>query len=333
MKKAWISALLAGAALSCGGGDFDPQNVVSGVRVLSSRADRPYAKPGDTVQVDLLVADGRADKRVPLQVAWIPFVCTNPEADLYYACFAQLLSGGSTGGAGAGGFDLSKVPFGIDISKQLPQGTSYSVTIPKDIVKARPGQPDPYGLVMLFNIACAGKIVLAEPDPSAGAAAVPIQCVDDAGKQVPPSDYVFGYTRVYAYNERTNANPILDGLTFDGKPVDFTAGITVDRCTAIKPEDCPSHKLGVTVPASSQEVNAGQVDEYGNTLNEIVWTALYADAGRFDEDVRLLYDARAGKAPNSDATYRPGARSGSIWVVVKDNRGGSTWKQVPVTVR
>src|SRR5262245_51429391 len=82
---------------ACGVGDFDPQSKVDAVRILASRADKPYAKPGDAVHVEVLAVDQRADRSRPMTLYWIPFVCMNPLNDAYYACFAP--KGGADGGA------------------------------------------------------------------------------------------------------------------------------------------------------------------------------------------------------------------------------------------
>ena len=60
----------------------------TGSHVLSARVDKPYAKPGDQVTLDLLVYPGPPGTP-QAQVYWFPLVCVNPVRDLYYACFAQ----------------------------------------------------------------------------------------------------------------------------------------------------------------------------------------------------------------------------------------------------
>src|SRR5262245_28999083 len=99
------AALLAAVVASCAA-DFDPQNKITSVRILASRADKPYAHPGDSVALEVLAVDGRADRRRPMQIFWFPFVCINPKSDLYYACFAGApvasVDGGTLGDGGAG---------------------------------------------------------------------------------------------------------------------------------------------------------------------------------------------------------------------------------------
>ena len=59
--------------LACGLQDFEPANSVSGVRIMASRADKPYAVPGDTVNIEVLAYDGRKDKSRAMRISWIPF--------------------------------------------------------------------------------------------------------------------------------------------------------------------------------------------------------------------------------------------------------------------
>jgi hypothetical protein len=110
-------ALAIGAlwSSSCAPGGFADSSGVSTVRVLASSADKPYAAPGDMVNLQLLAYDGRPTKSAPMTIYWLPFVCENPLDDAYFGCFAQFaaqLAGGrgsADGGVdtdgGGGGFD------------------------------------------------------------------------------------------------------------------------------------------------------------------------------------------------------------------------------------
>lgn len=334
LKTAALGALLA---LSCNGGDFDAQTKITGVRVLTSKADKSYAKPGETVNLELLVADGRKDKTNAINVLWIPVPCVNPSNDLYYLCFTSGTSaagGASSGGSGGSTNPIANLRPGQDLTDFLPKGPTFSFKMPENIIQTRKGS-DPYGLVIVFNVACAGRLVLKEVDPNSGPQQIPLECTDVFGKALPPSEYVIGFTRVYAYNDRSNNNPVLEGVTFDGVKVDLVKGITVDRCLEKKERDCPEHKFDTIVPASSQEVNVGEKQPNGQFYKEQVWAAYYSTDGKFDGDGRLLYDATSGKVDDTTIKFyapkEPGTKQ--AWVVVKDNRGGANWLQFPITVR
>lgn len=323
--RLFLSLALGLAALACGGSDFDPQNMVQGVRILSTRADKPYAKPGESVSLEMLVADGRKDTSRPLKVLWFPFVCTNPPGDAYFGCFAP--------GAGAGA--IAGLPKGVDLSSVLPNGTSYTFQMPDNAVQPHKGSAEPYGISFVFNIACAGRLVVTEIDASKGPQGVPLACVDEAGSPLGPDDYVIGYTRVFSYATRSNANPQIEQLTFDGLPVDPAQGVTVAPCAAAEAKDCPEHAIDVTLKAGAQEVNGNEKGADGTPLKEVVWATYYTTAGRFESDARLLFDSREGAVSGSKNKYfgKSEARSANLWVVVKDNRGGTDWLTIPLNVR
>jgi hypothetical protein len=343
---------LVAAAIACGPADFDPSTKLNSVRILASRIndDKAYAKPGDSVEVEVLAFDGRAQKPRPMQIYWIPFPCVNPSGDLYYACFADPASaaggtgGGADGGAGAPGVGqaLGQLKPGVDLTPFLPTGPKFKVDVPSNIIDAHPpvvGASAPYGLIILFNVVCAGHIEIVPVDPSAGPQGVPLACFDEAHNRLPPSDYVIGFTRVYAYASRANKNPVIDGVTLDGAPIALAApagdpggtyGITHAPC----PTDCET-KLDVQVPESSYELSEGDIDPDGQTRHEQIWVDYYATDGKLDGDARLLWDPTRGKVTGAEEPYHfPDAPAeGSLFVVVHDNRDGVSWLQIPLHVR
>lgn len=341
------------AGVACNVQGFDPQSRVDSVRLLAVKADKPYANPGEVVTLEALVADARPVKPRPLKIYWIPIVCLNPRDDLYYQCFAPTPDGGvadggtrffSTLDAGAAadaaapapraGSPLDSIPAGIDLGPFLPQGRTFTFTMPGDAIIPRVGT-SPYGLAVIFNIACAGRVELATRNPTGGPQQVPILCKDEAGNALPPRDYVIGISRVYSYGDRTNKNPILEKVTLDGKDVDLNEGITLDRCTTERSADCKENKLDVVVSEASWEPNPSEVTREGAQPREQIWVDYYSNIGQFDNEARLLFDVTKGKVQDSAVTYRSPRESvaGSIWAVVHDNRGGAAWVVFPVRTR
>jgi hypothetical protein len=47
----------------------------------------------------------------------------------------------------------------------------------------------------------------------------PLSCLDDDGNALGTDDFVAGYTAVYTYDDFSNGNPVLRGLSLDGKPL------------------------------------------------------------------------------------------------------------------
>lgn len=335
--------------LACGAGGFDSQSKVTSVRIFGVRPDKPYAKPGETVTLEVLATDGRKDRPRPLKVFWIPVVCMNPREDLYYLCFLPGGDGGATTGAqfvapfpdagaagaggagGAGGNPLASIPRGIDLGPFLPQGPTFSFQMPDNAVQPRLGTP-PYGLAIVFNIACAGQVRLAERS-GANPQQVPIQCTDEDGVPLSPDDYVIGINRVYAYGDRTNANPVVERVTVDGVDVDPAKGITVDHCVATKRADCKPVKIDVKVADASWEENPSP--GLSTTQREQIWATYYSDIGDLKDEARLLFDSTKGRISESDnefrAPYEPS--EGTLWTVVHDNRAGAAFVVLPLHIK
>ena len=335
-----VVALAAFAALfACGGASFDPQSVVDSVRIFGVRPDKPYANPGDTVTLEVLAADRRKTQQRPMQIYWIPVVCLNPRDDLYYLCFgaAQPGDAGATlappfpaQSAGGGGTNLiARIPTNTDLAPLLPKGNTFSFEMPQNAIQPRAGTP-PYGLAIVFNIACAGQVRLADRTGN-NPQQVPIQCTDEQGAPLPPSDYVIGINRVYSYADRTNTNPVVDGITLDGKPVDVTNGITLPKCVAKKRIDCDKHKIDVHVTDASWEANA---TDGAPDLREQIWATYYSDIGDVEDAARLLFDTRAGRVDDSGDNYRApyDPSEGTLWIVVHDNRAGAAFTVVPLHI-
>jgi hypothetical protein len=318
-----LSFFLVTAAIGCGD-NFEAPSVVDSVRIFATRADKPFAKPGDTVNLEVLAYDGRADRTRAMNLYWIPIPCVDPHKDLYYACFPALNGPG-------GAFQP-----GVDLTAQLVQGTTYSLTLPSDAItrhEPSPGVNDPYGLVIVFNAACAGHLEALPFDASSqDPQELPFGCFDDAHDALGPTDFVFGLTRVYAYTDRANANPELDAVLFQGSPVDPAAGIHAALCTNSDSSKCPALALDVAVPDSSDELDPADIDTDGNPRHEQIWVDYYLTGGKVDDDTRLLFDPAAGRVTPSATNYRASgpAGQGLLWAVVHDNRGGVTWAEVPL---
>lgn len=324
-----VRRLLLFVLFAACGGQFAPQTLVKSVRVLIAKADKPFAKPGDMVHIDALVADERPAKARPLKNYWIPFQCNNPRDDLYYACFSALAPN-----AGPPGQNMMMLPPflqpGADITGFLKEGTGFDLAIPSDIItkhQPTPGAIAPYGLSIVFFIACAGRVRIANIDPTSKNPQIrPIQCTDDDGNELSPDDWVFAFTRVYAYDQITNANPELASVTLDGQPIDLNAGITVTPCQTKK---CRTYKIAAEVPDTSWEpVQDG---------HEVIYSTFYytEPVGKFDSDGRILYDAQKGRIDDHAVELTPKEMpgEGKIWVIVQDSRGGASFVQFPVHVK
>ena len=348
-----LAVALSAAANGCTE-KFDPPSEVKTLRVFGAQA-KPgsYAKPGTKVDLELLYFDAspkaiRADgTRRPINIVWFGG-CYNPSGDLYYGCFPVLAKALSALSPAAGQPpDLAKA------AEFLGTGATFSINLPADIISSRPppsGSTIPYGVSYAFFAVCAGEVAQSQ----GGDGGLPIRCQDPVTKQaLGADDFVFGYASVYAYDELSNQNPVIDGRTFQGGPVDErpctgdaacgagfrcgTADVTrhcipvVPHCTAAKLADCPKYKLDpVMDPAKNSEVDPNAKNADGSVLQEVMWAYYFASDGTIDKDTRLLNDAQAGwQDPKKIGTewQAPGDASGEtrIWGVYHDSRGGAAW--------
>jgi hypothetical protein len=269
-----LFAPVAAWLASCGPSGFQDEALVNGVRILATRSDLPYAKPGDTVTLTVLAADGRSSKPEPMVIYWFPvtipmpltlplpksaFVCQDPADDAYYACFANLLAaisdggaGGAGDGAGAGAKDGGDSPVGaigpgVDLSPFLPEGPTLSVPLSSDIIAKHPPVKgtDAYGVAIVFNMACAGHPELLPVDSSnLSFNQLPVGCFDKNGNQLDTNSYVVGYATVYAYETLTNQNPVISNFVYNGEDMD--GGFIGDSSTT---QDAGSFgEAGIVVP-------------------------------------------------------------------------------------
>ena len=318
-------------AFGCRAATFDPPSKIESVRIFAMRADKPYAKPGDTVNMEVLAYDGRPAKAAPMKVYWIPVPCIDPPGDSYYACYP--------------GFGV--LPVGVDVGPLLTAGTTFSFTMPQDVItkhSKRSGAVDavPNGLAVVFTIACAGHVEYIPAKVGGPPNALPLGCFDANEAQLGADDYAFAYSLVYSFTDRTNANPVIDHVTFSGADIDPAVGITVAHCGsaaadangAVNRSGCPTFPIDISVPDASWEDDPGSVDANDNPLKESLRVQYYLTDGKMANDTINLFDPRSGRIADThdDLTAPALAGENVLWAVVRDNRGGTTWFTVPMHV-
>lgn len=241
-------------------------------------------------------------------------------------------------------------------------------TMPANALQPRKGVTHDYGLAILFNVACAGRVGLVPPDPN-NVQSPPFGCFGPDGGLSSPDDYVLGFTRVYSYDPTftTNKNPVIDDIHISGFDLPDAGadcgpqgpgGGQLDTKLLLNPDGTLSGDdggltqvtvfrqgnhcsrtlhIGPEVPTSSQEPNPAQLDVNMHPVSEQITAEFYSTLGSFKSGARLLYDPSSGSVGDTSVTDNdftppsdPG--TGTIWIVVRDNRGGATWAIIPVTV-
>jgi hypothetical protein len=236
---------------------------------------------------------------------------------------------------------LALIPPGKDISSLLVSGSRVVFDLPTDIVSSHvpvKGATFPYGLAVVFNIACAGHVqVIALDAGNAAPLQIPFGCFDSQGNPVSADDYVIGYAEVYAFapsSHVTNKNPVISSFSFAGKGVPIDAGtsapVSVIQCDA--GDKCGDATTIVGVPDASWEPDPQDPGPDGGPLGEQIWVDYYSSFGSLKEDAILIFDPVEGRVvpPHQEDFYSQTSQKGTMWAVVHDNRGGAAWLTVPI---
>ncbi len=322
-----LLALAAPFAFACDDEPFPNKSQVDSVRVLAVRADLPYARPGETVKVEALVVDGRADRPRPMRVWWFPTPCVNPTGGRYYDCFPRL---------------ETRYPLGVDLGPQLVEGTTTTVLIPDDALAGVTPDParsaEPIATSFSFFFACAGHVRRIERSRRLAENAAGFGCFDETDRQLPPSEGVFGFTRVTVTPTRRNAIPTLKGLVLRGNPIDPVKGTAIPRCDRglleTLADDCDSLGMAAIWDDADAELDPDNVGPDGTPGRETIYTDWYVTIGRFEQERRIEFDPFTGRPEVVDVLYEPQRTPGTglIWAVLHDNRGGTSWTSVPITL-
>jgi hypothetical protein len=317
---------LAGVlAVAACGSDFLPKNDLQSIRILAAKADLPYAHVGETVNLEVLADDGRKDpSKKPMRVFWFPAPCVGPPGDQYYFCYAAI---------------ESLFPIGVDLTPALIESTKTTIHIPEnalDKVVKQPGQVERSITAYNFVVACAGHIERIPLKGGLGLNQLPIGCFDDTTHQeLGPDAFVVGFTRVFVFDTRRNAVPVMDGITFQGQKVDFTKGITTTKCHKNKQGQCDTVKFDVQFNDSIAETDPDNVDSNGHVHQETIYVDWFTTDGQFRSDRKILFDGNLGRPPKTEVEYAPPPTplTGTMWAVLHDNRGGTMWQAFPFTIQ
>lgn len=352
VDRVLLALLLSTPLVACGEG-FDPPSEITTLRPLAIRKDKPFAQPGETVQLELLYHDGTRDPldpsdTRPVTVLWWTG-CTNPPANAYYGCFAQLAE--------------EEPPDGESPpNPSFHIGPTASFQVKPDILDGlepvEEGAPIE-GSSFVFAAICAGTLDLEAPRQQG---ALPFVCRDADGRRLGPDSFAVSYATI-----KTIAQTMEDGRPFENQnpvlePAFEIAGETVpaclneecqsaefppidceetpERCVEACEDDgepeCPEIDIRPLVdPVSAERDDVARVF-YGRDLEEQMWINYYVDRGSVRGDgVRLLNDATTGWNDDYGTEFYAPKEEGpvNIWAVVHDDRGGVSWARTQIYVR
>jgi hypothetical protein len=312
-----IMWLLPVSLLACVS-DEAPANQVSGVRILAISVDQPFAKPGESVALNVLAVDGRKNRTMPMQTFFWPAPCVNPDRDDVTKCFTAL---------------AKDYPLRTNLNERLTSAATATIALPVDIIASHPPPRGGlrYGIAFGFVMACAGHVERVETAGFVGAP--PFGCFNEQGTLLGKDEYVFAHARILAYADLRNSNPVIDAITLDGKPLDGN-GFTLPLCTESDERDCPKANVDAQIAPGAQEPDFTSGPP-GSGFREQIWVSYFATAGKMNADLSVIYDAQDGKLPATDNGLfsREGTGMHTLYAVAHDNRGGVSWRQFPFTLK
>jgi hypothetical protein len=294
--------------------DFKPINQVLGVRILAASVSAPYAKPGENVKLEILAIDGRAEARksTPMVLSYLPGLCVNPKNDDPNECYP--------------GFDGSYMR-GVNLSASLAQGAESSFVVPQDRERT---DTQGYGVAFAFFIACAGHVEYVGAT-AAYPTAPPFGCFDATGKRLASDETSFGFARIYISSLIRNTNPAIDSITAQDAVLQ-SSGVNLPRCTVPDQAECPGTKIDVRVLPEAQEVDPVASAGKPEPALEELTVSYFVTSGKMAQDSAVLYAARSGRIENTGVSFLHPQEAGAtvLYAVLRDNRGGVSWKSVPV---
>jgi hypothetical protein len=190
-------------------------------------------------------------------------------------------------------------------------GAALDVVVPTNALDGSPTNP-PLGVDGVLFAACAGDVVFEKTATS------PVRCVAN-GADLGRDGFMWGEKRIVVARGVRNANPKIADVSFDGAPWDPATPPMIARCDAEKYDDCPTetqHAIAITATPDSAET-------YGQFTEDLV-AFFFVSAGRVADD---FVRADGGAFSTSLAAAR--ADSGStvtVWLVLRDDRGGVDWQ-------
>lgn len=268
------------------------------LRVLAVAAEPAEPRPGDTVTFTSLVVS----PVVPVEmVTW--FACL-PESSDSYGCEidSSILD------------DLQ----GTDFSSMTPEELA---ALYEQLVAAGLIGVEPY-FAPTWQIPSTALDSLSESERLEGLSALVNVTAIPTGDDLTEADLELAYKRVVVSEAVTpNHNPGLVGLEVDGRAVDPTERV----------EATPGSTLELTLVFAADAIETYQYvldDGTVESRTEEPYLTWYTQDGTFDQTATLSPDFTV----EYTAPEQPANAEFSVWVVVRDRRGGMAWAELPLRV-
>lgn len=313
MRRAWLAVLtVLFLAAGCDYG-FKPESLVDDLRVLGIRSTPADLAPGEVAQLEALTPN--PTKR-PTTVLWL-----GCEADPFNlnrtACAdTNLLEDPSSLGGGEGALPKGVSVIGFnDTASYGTSATLFDVLAADDPRR----QTGTVGQLLAFAVAEAVSPFATRDE---------LQGLFDRIKRKELKAIASLYRIRISQSPERNSNPVVGALTVDGAVWPSGARIAVKPGTPVM--------LDLEVPESAFEPYISLTPDGPVAETERLLAAWYSTAGRFSHtrtalrtDVKTRFTP-PGSGDSSDEV--PADRTATLWGVVRDTRGGQSWRQWPVYV-
>lgn len=295
MKRLVLATMLLLAGC---GSDFDPASRVQGLRILATRADKPFAAPGETVTFEALAVNPDGE---PISISWA--ACARPSSPSAVGCVKALPKGAP-----------------------LSAGPSFTLTVPPNALDGVPAIAKRTVFFGAVQVACPGDV-----STTGGPEGLPVRCNDASGRALPLGDYELAVKRVYLRATDKNQNPTIAKVTWDGAEwpeAEVKTMAACDSATSNRFDECSGESHSMSIVPAPDAAESG-VDELGDPFAEKLLAQYYSTEGLFE------YQAKDGIRSTTAFKARKGAigKTLTLWFVVRDDRGGVGWTSRKITVR
>lgn len=287
---------------------FRPETLIENLRFIGVSTDPPNLRPGESARVSSLILD--PSRSQPPTVLWLgcdpdPFnLNRSPCADRAVLADSSALTAG-TGELPPG---VSLIGFNANATYTVPAGL-FDVLAPDDPRR----QTGTVGIVLALAIA---------ETVSPAAPREELQAVFERVQRKEVKSIITLFRVNVSESTVRNTNPAVDALVVAGEPWPRNARFFVRPAEPVT--------LDVTAPDSSFEPYVLQTPSGPEEKTERILAAWYSTSGRFTEDstalreeVRTIFTAPGGKKDDPV----PERRTGTVYTVFRDTRGGQSWRE------
>lgn len=154
-------------------------------------------------------------------------------------------------------------------------------------------------------VACAGHVERVPRAGGLGPNALPLACFASDGRRLSAEEFVVGFTRVFVFESRRNALPMLDGVKFDGAPVDPMRGIVTGHCVPDNNDQCKTVELDTLFRDEIAEIDPDNLDANGNVGRETLYVDWFTTVGEIAGNRSIVFDPYRGHPSKTTIDFDP----------------------------